>query len=56
MRTVIVLTFVCLQLPAGAQPPEGRRFTLDQIVEGYDLFANQRDGVLKVAISVGSPS
>jgi outer membrane protein TolC len=33
MRTVIVLTFVCLQLPAGAQPPEGRRFTLDQLVD-----------------------
>ncbi len=25
-------------------------FTLDQIVEAYDLFANQRDGVMKVAI------
>ncbi len=25
-------------------------FKLDQIVEAYDLFANQRDGVLKVAI------
>ena len=28
------------------------RFTLDQIEEAYELFANQRDGVLKVAISV----
>ena len=28
------------------------RFSLDDIVEAYDLFANQRDGVLKVAISV----
>lgn len=28
------------------------RFALDQIVEAYDLFANQRDGVLKVAIAV----
>ena len=27
------------------------RFKLDQIVEAYDLFANQRDGVLKVAIT-----
>lgn len=27
------------------------RFKLDQIEEAYDLFANQRDGVLKVAIS-----
>ena len=25
-------------------------FNLDQIVDAYDLFANQRDGVLKVAI------
>ncbi len=28
------------------------RFTLDQIEAAYDLFANQRDGVLKVAITV----
>ena len=28
------------------------RFNLEQIEEAYDLFANQRDGVLKVAISV----
>lgn len=28
------------------------RYKLDQIEEAYDLFANQRDGVLKVAISV----
>lgn len=27
------------------------RYTLDQIEEAYDLFANQRDGVLKVAIT-----
>ena len=27
------------------------RFTLDQVVEAYDLFAHQRDGVLKVAIT-----
>lgn len=26
------------------------QYGLDQIVEGYDLFANQRDGVLKIAI------
>ena len=26
------------------------RFSLDDIVAAYDLFANQRDGVLKVAI------
>lgn len=28
------------------------RFKLDQIEAAYDLFANQRDGVLKVAIGV----
>lgn len=27
------------------------RFKLDDIGAAYDLFANQRDGVLKVAIS-----
>ena len=27
------------------------RYSLDQIEDAYDLFANQRDGVLKVAIS-----
>ncbi len=27
------------------------RFRLDQIEEAYDLFANQRDGVLKIAIT-----
>ena len=27
------------------------RFKLDQIEEAYDLFSNQRDGVLKVAIT-----
>jgi threonine dehydrogenase-like Zn-dependent dehydrogenase len=26
------------------------RFPLERIEEAYDLFANQRDGVLKVAI------
>ncbi len=31
------------------QPLVTRRFKLDQIEEAYDLFANQRDGVLKVA-------
>ena len=25
-------------------------YKLDNIVEAYDLFANQRDGVLKIAI------
>jgi threonine dehydrogenase-like Zn-dependent dehydrogenase len=27
------------------------RFKLDQIEDAYELFANQRDGVLKVAIT-----
>jgi threonine dehydrogenase-like Zn-dependent dehydrogenase len=27
------------------------RFKLDDIVEAYDLFSNQRDGVFKVAIT-----
>ena len=27
------------------------RFSLDQIEEAYELFSNQRDGVLKVAIT-----
>ena len=27
------------------------RYKLDDIVEAYDLFAHQRDGVLKVAIT-----
>ena len=27
------------------------RFPLDRIEEAYELFANQRDGVLKVAIT-----
>ena len=27
------------------------RFKLDQIIEAYDLFSHQRDGVLKVAIT-----
>ena len=33
------------------RPLVTHRFKLDQIVEAYDLFANQRDGVLKVAIT-----
>lgn len=34
------------------RPLVTHRFKLDQIEEAYNLFANQRDGVLKVAISV----
>jgi threonine dehydrogenase-like Zn-dependent dehydrogenase len=34
-----------------ASPLVTHRFKLDQIEEAYDLFANQRDGVLKVAIT-----
>ena len=33
------------------RPLVTHRFKLDQIEEAYDLFAHQRDGVLKVAIS-----
>lgn len=33
------------------RPLVTHRFTLDRIVEAYDLFANQRDGVLKVAVT-----
>jgi threonine dehydrogenase-like Zn-dependent dehydrogenase len=33
------------------KPLVTHRFTLDQIVEAYDLFSHQRDGVFKVAIT-----
>ena len=33
------------------EPMVTHRFKLDQIEEAYELFANQRDGVLKVAIT-----
>ena len=33
------------------KPLVTHRFKLEQIEEAYDLFANQRDGVLKVAIT-----
>ena len=33
------------------RPLVTHRFRLDQIEQAYELFANQRDGVLKVAIS-----
>ncbi|WP_270933665.1 NAD(P)-dependent alcohol dehydrogenase [Falsiroseomonas oryzae] len=33
------------------KPLVTHRFTLDQIVEAYDLFSHQRDGVMKVAIT-----
>jgi len=33
------------------QPMVTHRFPLDQIEDAYELFANQRDGVLKVAIT-----
>ena len=33
------------------EPLVTHRFRLDQIEEAYDLFANQRDGVVKVAIT-----
>ncbi|MFH5803251.1 NAD(P)-dependent alcohol dehydrogenase [Alienimonas sp. DA493] len=36
---------------ADLQPLVTHRFPLDRIEEAYDLFANQRDGVLKVAVT-----
>jgi alcohol dehydrogenase len=33
------------------KPLVTHRFTLDEIVEAYDLFSHQRDGVMKVAIT-----
>jgi threonine dehydrogenase-like Zn-dependent dehydrogenase len=33
------------------EPLITHRFGLDQIEEAYDLFGNQRDGVVKVAIT-----
>ena len=33
------------------RPMVTHRFKLDQIEEAYELFAHQRDGVLKVAIT-----
>jgi threonine dehydrogenase-like Zn-dependent dehydrogenase len=36
---------------ADLRPLVTHRFSLDRIVEAYELFANQRDGVLKVAIT-----
>ncbi len=33
------------------KPMVTHRFTLDDIEKAYELFANQRDGVLKVAIT-----
>jgi len=29
------------------------RYALDDIVAAYDLFSHQRDGVLKIALSMG---
>jgi threonine dehydrogenase-like Zn-dependent dehydrogenase len=34
------------------KPLVTHRFKLDDIEDAYDLFANQRDGVLKVAITI----
>ncbi len=36
------------------RPLVTHRFNLEQIEEAYDMFANQRDGVLKVAITASS--
>lgn len=34
------------------RPMVTHRFTLDRIEEAYELFSHQRDGVLKVAITI----
>lgn len=44
------LLSVCTSGAADLTALVTHRFKLDQIEEAYDLFANQRDGVLKVAI------
>lgn len=36
---------------ADLKPLVTHRFKLEQIESAYELFANQRDGVLKVAIT-----
>jgi threonine dehydrogenase-like Zn-dependent dehydrogenase len=36
---------------ADLKPLVTHRYKLDDIVAAYDLFAHQRDGVLKVAIT-----
>lgn len=36
---------------ADLRPLVTHRFTLDEIEKAYDFFANQRDGVIKVAIT-----
>ena len=41
---------------ADLKPLVTHRFTLEQIEEAYDLFAHQRDGVFKVAITPGGAS
>lgn len=41
---------VCASGRVDLKPLVTHRFKLDDIEEAYDLFANQRDGVLKVAI------
>ena len=38
---------------ADLRPLVTHRFTLDEIEKAYDLFAHQRDGVIKVAITPG---
>ena len=46
-RLMSVLESTRLEL----RPFVTHRFSLDRITEAYDLFANQRDGVIKVAIT-----
>lgn len=47
-RLMNVVASGCVDL----EPMVTHRFELSQIEEAYDLFANQRDGVLKVAITM----
>ena len=35
------------------KPMVTHRYALDDIVAAYDLFSHQRDGVLKIALSMG---
>ena len=46
----INITLPATPIP-GPRPLVTHRFRLDQIEGAYELFANQRDGVLKVAIT-----
>lgn len=54
-RLRVTRTTICgtdVHVLRGEYPVSNGRFTLDRSEEAYDLFANQRDGVPEVAISV----